>query len=117
MSETANTQTMPPQTEETMQMQNQLIIDMRLDDSPNAIKAQADLTFVSKYGEFTIYGFKVIQKDDKPFWVAMPEVRYKGEDGEYKGVKKISVSKLFSNRISEMIISKYKEMNNGNVPF
>ncbi len=86
-----------------------IIISLRFIPDGKAAKAFADVTFGSDMGEFTLSGFKVIEKDGNPPWVAMPEFSLKQEDGTYKRYQKFFPSRIFRQHISELILSKYQK--------
>lgn len=91
-------------------MNDQFIIDLKLVNKEGPVKAYADLTITSDRGEITISGFKVIQKDGKEPFVALPTVDYKENPKEenYKRVPKASFSRLFQNFITDSILSQYQ---------
>ena len=55
-------------------------------------------------------GLKVIHSDGKDPWVAFPNNRYKdAKTGEYKNYEIIGTSKRLKNKITELVLDKYKQ--------
>jgi len=92
-------------------MQSDIIVDVKLiKDSENAIKAKAEVSFQTEFGELNIAQFKVIVQDvTKPAWVAWPDIRYKDDKGEFRSIKVLIPSRRFKKIVDNAIIEKYAE--------
>lgn len=52
------------------------LISIKLFKDAGSLKAFADLTIPTKFGEITIHRFKVLQEGEKRLWVAFPQIAY-----------------------------------------
>ncbi len=52
------------------------LVAIKLFENCGDLKAFADLTIPTKYGEITIHRFKVLQAGKKRPWVAFPQISY-----------------------------------------
>ena len=92
-------------------MNDQFIFEVNKAKKEGPVKAYGDMTVLSDQGEFTISGFKVIQKNDDDLFVVMPDVSFKNEKGEWDNKPKIDeTSRSFKNYAKESILSKYSSM-------
>ncbi len=83
-------------------------ITIKLFQDTGSLKAFADITMDTKFGEITIHRFKVLQEDDKRPWVAFPQVAYdKLFQTHYWPL--ITVSKRLERRIKRLILNEYRK--------
>ena len=76
----------------------------------SSVKALANVTFITDQGEFTIYGYKVIQSFGNDPWLVSPEIQYKDKENNFKNFKIVRSSELFRMYLEEKIFAKYKEL-------
>lgn len=58
-------------------MNTDLLVELRLLETDNAVKASVEVTLQTEHGELTLARLKVIHQDGKNPWVAFPDIRYK----------------------------------------
>jgi DNA-binding cell septation regulator SpoVG len=89
-------------------MQNEILVELRLVENQKATKAYADITVDTFYGEITICGLRVIQKDNTEPWVALPDNSYKDADSQrYKHFTIIRIGARFKKAYTDAVLSEY----------
>jgi len=83
-------------------------VTVKLFENAKNLKAFADLTMDTKFGEITIHRFKVLETDQKRLWVAFPQISY---DTIWQPTywPLLSVSKRLERRIKRLILDEYKK--------
>ena len=78
------------------------------------LKAFADVTLETSLGEITLRGFRVIQKDEQPAWVALPSSSYQ-KDGKTVNSQLLEVSRKLKRQITDAVLAEYHKA--GGEPF
>ncbi len=93
-------------------MNQDLITEVWLKEGDQAIKATAEVTFQTDFGELTLSHIKIIHQDGKAPWVAFPDIRYKdAESDNFKSIKVIIPGARLKKMLTDAILAKYVEAN------
>lgn len=99
-------------------MQTEIIIELRPLENQKSAKAIGSVTLATDQGDLTILGVKVIHQDGKSPWVAIPQIEYLTKDTKEKKHKDVvSMSHRLDKTIKDGVLTKYRELVGGNVPF
>jgi len=94
-------------------MDDPMLVEARLLEGAGAVKAAASVTLSTDGGDLTILRVKVIQKDGKDPWVALPDQSYKDDSGEWRHLAVIEPSQRLKRMILSAVLLKYKELIGG----
>jgi hypothetical protein len=84
------------------------LVTIKLFKEAGSLKAFADLTMPTKFGEITIHRFKVLQHGDKRPWVAFPQIAYdKLLETHYWPL--LGVSEKLERKIKGWIMGEYRK--------
>jgi DNA-binding cell septation regulator SpoVG len=70
------------------------------------LKAFADVTLSTSLGEITMRGFRVVQKDDQPAWVALPTSSYT-KDGKIVNTQLLEISRNLKRQLCDAVLAEY----------
>ena len=98
-------------------MAEKLMVGLRIVDNMDPVKALAEITIPTEFGELTIVRIKVIHQNGKEPWVALPDIRFKDSSGEYRSVPIVIPGRRLKSTISETVLSKYREGLENDPPF
>jgi DNA-binding cell septation regulator SpoVG len=70
------------------------------------LKAFADVTLTTPHVEITLRGFRVVQKDEQPAWVALPSSSYT-KDGKIVNSPLLEVSRNLKRQITDAVLAEY----------
>ncbi|KAA0271021.1 MAG: hypothetical protein EDM79_13830 [Chloroflexi bacterium] len=87
--------------------EQEIRIDVKRYES-GSLRAFADVLFSSPYGEFTLRGFRVVQKADAGPWVAFPSNSFT-KDGKVVNRPIIEAGPGFKRRIAEAVLAAYRQ--------
>ena len=91
-------------------MSEKLITEIWLNEGDGPVKASAEVTFPTEFGELTISRIKVIHQPDKLPWVCYPDISYKDEATQvWKHIPIIKPGAALNKRITESILLMYRE--------
>jgi len=91
-------------------MSQNLLIDVRLIEGDNAVKASAEVTLQTEYGELTLSRLRVIHQYGKDPWVAYPTIDFKDRDtGDYRHLDIIKPGVRLKRAIQNAVLAKYTE--------
>jgi DNA-binding cell septation regulator SpoVG len=85
--------------------ESKLIVEVKKMERGN-LKAFADVTLPTEFGEVTLRGFRVIQKDEQPTWVALPSSSYT-KDGKIVNSPLLEVSRNLKRQITDAVLAEY----------
>lgn len=72
------------------------------------LKAFADVTFQTSFGEFTVCGLRILQKDGHEPWVALPSIPYE-KDGTTRYKKLIDAPQSTVRRIAQTVLDEFRK--------
>ena len=70
------------------------------------LKAFADVTLTTPIGEITLRGFRVVQKDTQPAWVALPASSYM-KDGKTVNSPLLEVTHNLKRQLTDAVLAEY----------
>lgn len=70
------------------------------------LKAFADVTLTTPLGEITLRGFRVVQKDEQPAWVALPTSSYT-KDGKIVNSPLLEVTRNLKRQLTDAVLAEY----------
>jgi hypothetical protein len=76
-------------------------------DGSSSLKAFAHLTIPTSFGEITVKRFKVFEKDDEDYWVALPSESFT-KNGKRIFIPHVDMPKHIQRELGKKIISEYK---------
>jgi DNA-binding cell septation regulator SpoVG len=76
----------------------------------DSLKAFADVTLCTEYGELTLKGFRVLHKSGKEPWVAFPDSSYEDKDGKKVHKRIVEASKALNKKICDLILEEYAKL-------
>ena len=88
-------------------IEQNVLVEMKLYES-GSLKAFVDVTIPSELGELTLRGFRVVQQDTAPAWVAFPNSRYTNKDGKLITAQILETSKTVKRRLADLILDEYR---------
>lgn len=92
-----------------------IIVELKLFER-GSLKAFADVTIPSQFGEITVRGFRVIWKDGEGAWIGFPTSSYTNKDGKTVNNQIMETSKSLKRVITDLILAEYKRATEA-VPF
>lgn len=87
----------------------EITIELKKLNNSKSLKAFADVSFSTSHGEITLKGFRVIQKDENPMWIAFPSSSYKNKEGNMVNAPFLEVSKAFKKELTDLILKEYSK--------
>lgn len=85
------------------------LVTIKLFKDAGSLKAFADLTLPTKFGDVTIHRFKVLQDGDNRPWVAFPQIAYGDFINGPKYFPLLRVSEKFERKIKGWIMGEYRK--------
>lgn len=92
-----------------------IIVELKVFER-GSLKAFADATIPSPFGELTVKGFRVMQKEGETHWVGFPTSSYVNKDGKRIDNQIFEPSKGLRKMICDLILAEYKTKTES-VPF
>jgi DNA-binding cell septation regulator SpoVG len=91
-------------------MNSEILVELRPVEGQKKLRAFANITFDSAHGEITIYGFKVIEKDNGELWVAPPSTGKKDEStGDFRNFNIVKPGARFKAAYEDAILAEYRK--------
>jgi len=85
------------------------LVTIKLFKDAGSLKAFADLTLPTKFGDITIHRFKVLQDSDNRPWVALPQIAYGDFITGPKYFPLLRVSEKLERKIKGWIMGEYRK--------
>jgi DNA-binding cell septation regulator SpoVG len=86
--------------------ESRIIVDLKACDY-GSLKAFADVSIPSEFGEVAIRGFRVIQEGDKPPWVGFPSSSYM-KTGQVVRSPLLQLGPALRRQVVEAVLSAYE---------
>ena len=88
---------------------NDILVEIRPLKNSGALKAFADVIVSTQQGEICIKGFRVVQKDDAPAWIGLPQTSYQ-KNGEVKYVPLVDLGRKLKIELTKKILDEYQNI-------
>lgn len=92
-------------------MDNNIIVEIRPNDTGTAFKASAEVTLMTAFGEISLSRLRVIHQDGKEPWVSYPEISFIPKNSDITCYMKIILpSKRLDQEIKKAVLDKYYQL-------